>query len=57
MAKGEGGNKQWVLALTGGAAGIGAAIAGEVGRNGTYVVTLDSMVTLFTTSAVRFYRC
>lgn len=35
-----------VVVVTGGAAGIGAAIAEELGRTGAYVVTLDANVTL-----------
>ncbi len=46
MASTRGGSTQGVAVVTGGAAGIGAAIAEELGRNGTYVVTLDPMVTL-----------
>ena len=46
MASTRGGSTQRVVVVTGGAAGIGAAIAEELGRNGTYVVTLDPMVTL-----------
>ncbi len=34
------------MVVTGGGAGIGAAIAEELGRNGAYVVTMDPMVTL-----------
>lgn len=48
---GEGGtlpsaDTQRVVVVTGGAAGIGAAIAEELGRTGTFVVTLDPMVTV-----------
>jgi NAD(P)-dependent dehydrogenase (short-subunit alcohol dehydrogenase family) len=39
-----------VVVVTGGAAGIGAAIAQELGRAGAYVVTLDPMVTVDGTS-------
>lgn len=35
-----------VVVVTGGGAGIGAAIAEEVGRQGAFVVTVDPMVTL-----------
>jgi NAD(P)-dependent dehydrogenase (short-subunit alcohol dehydrogenase family) len=35
-----------VVVVTGGAAGIGAAIAEELGRAGSYVITLDPMVTV-----------
>jgi NAD(P)-dependent dehydrogenase (short-subunit alcohol dehydrogenase family) len=35
-----------VVVVTGGAAGIGAGIAEELGRQGTFVVTLDPMVTV-----------
>ena len=35
-----------VVVVTGGAAGIGAAIAEELGRAGAFVVTVDPMVTL-----------
>ena len=35
-----------VVVVTGGAAGIGAAIAEEIGRHGAYVVTVDPMVTV-----------
>ncbi len=38
--------RQRVVVVTGGAAGIGAAIAAECGRAGHYVVTLDPMVTV-----------
>lgn len=38
--------KQRVVVVTGGAAGIGAAIAEELGRSGAFVVTLDPMVTV-----------
>lgn len=37
---------QPVAVVTGGGAGIGAATAEELGRNGWYVVTLDPLVTL-----------
>ena len=35
-----------MVVVTGGAAGIGAAIAEELGRAGSYVITLDPMVTV-----------
>ena len=35
-----------MVVVSGGGAGIGAAIAEELGRNGVYVVTMDPMVTL-----------
>ena len=35
-----------MVVVTGGAAGIGAAIAEELGRTGSYVITLDPMVTV-----------
>src|SRR5579862_8922847 len=35
-----------VVVVTGGAAGIGAAIAEELGRGGAFVVTMDPMVTV-----------
>jgi NAD(P)-dependent dehydrogenase (short-subunit alcohol dehydrogenase family) len=35
-----------VVVVTGGGAGIGAAIAEELGRQGAFVVTLDPLVTL-----------
>jgi NAD(P)-dependent dehydrogenase (short-subunit alcohol dehydrogenase family) len=38
--------KQRVVVVTGGAAGIGAAIAEELGRIGAFVVTLDPVVTV-----------
>src|SRR5690606_23120457 len=38
--------------VTGGGAGIGAAIAEELGRSGAFVVTLDPMVTVDGTSTV-----
>jgi NAD(P)-dependent dehydrogenase (short-subunit alcohol dehydrogenase family) len=37
---------QRVVVVTGGAAGIGAAIATELGRTGAFVVTVDPMLTL-----------
>jgi NAD(P)-dependent dehydrogenase (short-subunit alcohol dehydrogenase family) len=43
-------NRQRVAVVTGGARGIGAGIALELGRAGYYVVTLDPMVTLDGTS-------
>ncbi len=42
----DAGSKQRVVVVTGGAAGIGAAIAESLGRAGTYVVTLDPMVSV-----------
>ena len=39
-------SRQRVVVVTGGAAGIGAAIAEELGRAGSYVITLDPMVTV-----------
>jgi NAD(P)-dependent dehydrogenase (short-subunit alcohol dehydrogenase family) len=38
--------RQRVAVVTGGAAGIGAAIAEELGRQGAYVVTLDPVVSV-----------
>jgi NAD(P)-dependent dehydrogenase (short-subunit alcohol dehydrogenase family) len=38
--------QQRVVVVTGGGAGIGAAIAEELGRNGDFVVTMDPLVTL-----------
>jgi len=38
--------RQPVVVVTGGGAGIGAAIAEELGRRGHYVVTMDPLVTL-----------
>lgn len=38
--------RQPVAVVTGGGAGIGAAVAGELGRNGWFVVTADPLVTL-----------
>jgi NAD(P)-dependent dehydrogenase (short-subunit alcohol dehydrogenase family) len=38
--------RQRVVVVTGGAAGIGAAIAEEVGRRGAFVVTLDPVVSV-----------
>ena len=38
--------RQRVAVVTGGGAGIGAAIAEELGRNGVFVVTLDPLVTI-----------
>ena len=38
--------RQRVVVVTGGAAGIGAAIAEELGRTGAYVVTLDPVVSV-----------
>ena len=35
-----------VVVVTGGAAGIGAGIAEELGRAGAFVVTMDPMVTV-----------
>lgn len=46
MPVAEGVGAQPVVVVTGGAAGIGAAIAQELGRTGAYVVTLDPMVTV-----------
>lgn len=43
---GQRGNGQRVAVVTGGAIGIGAAIAEELGRRGSYVVTMDPVVTL-----------
>ena len=40
------GERQQVVVVTGGGAGIGAAIAEAVGRTGAYVVTVDPGVTL-----------
>ena len=47
---GEG--RQPVVVVTGGAAGIGAAIAEEFGRSGAYVVTLDPVVSVDGSSRV-----
>ena len=44
MAAGSG--RQRVVVVTGGAAGIGAAIAEELGRTGAYVVALDPVVSV-----------
>ncbi|HVU73860.1 MAG TPA: SDR family NAD(P)-dependent oxidoreductase [Mycobacteriales bacterium] len=41
-----------VVVVTGGGAGIGAAIAMELGRRGAFVVTVDPMVTLDGTGSV-----
>ena len=41
-----GSERQRVVVVTGGAAGIGAAIAEELGRTGAYVVTLDPVVSV-----------
>ena len=38
--------RQRVAVVTGGGAGIGAAIAEELGRNGVFVVTLDPLVSI-----------
>ena len=46
MSSTEGSNRQRVVVVTGGAAGIGAAIAEELGRAGSFVITLDPMVTV-----------
>jgi len=43
-------SRQRVVVVTGGARGIGAGIAAELGRTGCYVITLDPMVTLDGTS-------
>jgi NAD(P)-dependent dehydrogenase (short-subunit alcohol dehydrogenase family) len=43
-------NRQRVVVVTGGARGIGAGIALELGRTGCYVITLDPMLTLDGTS-------
>lgn len=40
------GRAQRVVVVTGGGAGIGAAIAEELGRQGAYVVTMDPLVTV-----------
>jgi NAD(P)-dependent dehydrogenase (short-subunit alcohol dehydrogenase family) len=42
----QGKARQRVVVVTGGAAGIGAAIAEELGREGAYVVTLDPVVSV-----------
>ena len=39
-------NTDRVVAVTGGGAGIGAAVVEELGRQGAFVVTMDPMVTL-----------
>ena len=44
MAAEQGSRGRRVAVVTGGAIGIGAAIAEELGRQGAYVVTLDPMV-------------
>jgi NAD(P)-dependent dehydrogenase (short-subunit alcohol dehydrogenase family) len=44
--------KQRVVVVTGGAAGIGAAIAEELGRIGAFVVTLDPVVSVDGSSAL-----
>ena len=46
MAPGSAGDKTRVVVVTGGAAGIGAAIAEEVARSGAFVVTVDPGVNL-----------
>jgi len=42
----NGTDRQQVVVVTGGGAGIGAAIAEAVGRSGAYVVTVDPGVTV-----------
>ena len=46
MAAAVSADRQRVVAVTGGGAGIGAAIAEELGRLGAFVVTVDPMVTV-----------
>src|SRR4029450_11026339 len=46
VAPGSSGDETRVVVVTGGAAGIGAAIAEEVARTGAFVVTVDPGVTL-----------
>ena len=46
MASASGAGGRRVVVVTGGAAGIGAAIAEELGRTGAFVVTMDPVVSL-----------
>src|SRR5437764_15427298 len=46
MNRGDTAGAQGVVVVTGGAAGIGAAIAEELARSGAFVVTMDPMVSL-----------
>src|SRR5262245_12117140 len=48
---GDAGRERRVVVVTGGAIGIGAAIAEELGRRGAFVVTMDPVVALDGTAA------
>ena len=43
---GTSGDRRKVVVVTGGGRGIGAAIAEDLGRAGTFVVTMDPLVTI-----------